>query len=204
MTLTQTCEQTTEPQVRQMMEVRQLIHQERELCRQVDSLYTQLVDLRKNIQSQLKRMKCRHVPWSIRFLRESVIALACVALVGCVSKPVPVKSAIGQRIEEIKTSRAEAQSLLVYPNTTSTNRPGIQRTNISLAWDNPNPPSEAKYMLTEFHSKTDLSQPFKFKAYVAAGITNVTFKITNAAEFFICRFAQTNITPWVVSDWNTK
>ncbi len=139
------------------------------------------------------------------------IAFACFIglLAGCASKPVPTtqpksKSAIGQRIEEIKTSRAEAQSLLVYPNATSTNRPGIQRTNISLAWDNPNPLSESKYMLTEFHSATNAIGPFKFKAYVAAGITNVTFKITNAAEFFICRFAQTNITPWLVSDWNTK
>lgn len=134
------------------------------------------------------------------------IAFACFValLAGCASKPITAKSAIGQPIEEIKTSRAEAQSLLVYPNAISTNRPGIQRTNISLAWDNPNPASEAKYMLTEFHSKTDLRQPFAFKCYVAAGVTNVTFKITNAAEFFICRFAQTNVTPWVVSDWNTK
>ena len=134
------------------------------------------------------------------------IAFACFValLAGCASKPITAKSAIGQPIEEIKTSRAEAQSLLVYPNAISTNRPGIQRTNISLAWDNPNPASEAKYMLTEFHSKTDLRQPFAFKCYVAAGVTNVTFKITNAAEFFICRFVWTNVTPWVVSDWNTK
>ena len=198
-TLTQTCEQS--PQVRQMMEVRQLIHQERELCAKVNTLYEQLTDLRKNISSRLKRMKCPRVPWSIRFLRESVIALVCVAMVGCASKPTT----------ERPTQRTIKALTLRLPTTTtasgmatSTNHPGIQRTNLTLAWTNPNPPSDAKYMLTEFHSATDLWQPFAFKCYVAAGVTNVTFKITNAAEFFICRFAQTNITPWLVSDWNTK
>ena len=52
MTLTQTCEQTTEPQLRQMMEVRQLIHQERELCGRVNVLCDQLMDLRIIIRSR--------------------------------------------------------------------------------------------------------------------------------------------------------
>ena len=130
----------------------------------------------------------------------AALLLACVALVGCASKPIPTTQRPTQRTVNALTPP--------IPNTSAASgrsvAPPTIKTNIALAWDNPNPPTEAKYMLTEFHSTTDISQPFKFKCYVAAGITNVTFKITNAAEFFICRFAQTNVTPWVVSDWNTK
>lgn len=200
MTLTQTCEQTTEPQVRQMMEVRQLIHQERELCAKVNALYDQLTDLRKNISSRLKRMKCQRVPWSIRFLRESVIALACVALVGCASKPSPVKSAIGQKLAAMMPPEValRSQGNSVAPVYTST---------ISLEWDNRNQDSAEwplKYCLTEFHAKSDLTKPFAFKAYVPPLTNRVTFAKTNAQEFYICRFVWTNVTPWVVSDWNTK
>ncbi len=214
MTLTQTCEQTTEPQARQMMEVRQLIHQERELCRQVDSLYTQLVDLRKNIQSRLKRMKCQHVPWSIRFLRESVIALACVALVGCAhvtpeptiselsitNKLIVPKSAIGQKLAAMMPPEValRSQGNAVAPVYAST---------ISLEWDNPNQDNAEwplKYCLTEFHAKSDLAKPFVFKAYVPPLTNRVTFAKTNAQEFYICRFVWTNVTPWLATGWNTK
>lgn len=75
---------------------------------------------------------------------------------------------------------------------------------ITLAWDNPNTPSLVPYLLTEFRSTTNLQVPFSFKAFVQAGLNSVTFANTNAAEFFICRFVQTNVTPWVYSDWNTK
>jgi hypothetical protein len=208
MTLAQTCDQ--QPQVRQMMEVRQLIHQERELCAKVNTLYDQLTDLRKNISSRLKRMKCQRVPWSIRFLRESVIAFACVAMVGCASKPVrtterptlPIaKSTIGQKLAVAMMppeASSRAQGNAVAPVYTST---------ISLEWDNPNPNSAEyplKYCLTEFHATSDPTKQFTFKAYAPPLTNRVTFAKTNAQEFYICRFVWTNVTPWFATGWNTK
>lgn len=75
------------------------------------------------------------------------VAFACFVglLAGCASKPVattqPIaKSAIGQRIEEISTIRAEAQSLLVSPPATGTNSPGIPRTNVTWVIECPSWP----------------------------------------------------------------
>ncbi len=72
------------------------------------------------------------------------IAFACfvVLLAGCASKPATAKSAIGQRIEEIRTIRAEAQSVLLYPPhaTPGTNSPGIPRTNVTWVIECPSWP----------------------------------------------------------------
>ena len=78
---------------------------------------------------------------------------------------------------------------------------------ITLEWDNPNsdsPEWPLKYCLTEFHSTSDVMQPFQFKAYVPPFTNQVTFTKTNDHEFFICRFVWTNVTPWFATSWNTR
>ena len=130
------------------------------------------------------------------------IAFACfvVLLAGCASKPVVTKSSIGQKLAAMMPPEvaSRAQGNAVAPVYAST---------ISLEWDNPNPDSAEwplKYCLTEFQSKSDLTKPFAFKAYVPPLTNRVTFAKTNAQEFYICRFVWTNVTPWFATGWNIK
>jgi hypothetical protein len=133
-------------------------------------------------------------------LKPFAALLLAFVVAGCASKPIPTSERPMQRTVNAITPPMPTTTVASGRSVVSP----LPRTNITLAWTNPNPPSDAKYMLTEFWSKTDLTQPFTFKCYVPAGLASVVFPKTNAAEFFACRFAQTNVTPWLLSDWNTK
>lgn len=127
----------------------------------------------------------------IRFRQMIYALLLFLLLAGCaaprlrtVSRPVAIMPPVPQMIQ-------------------GEGRAGLPASpNITLHWDNPNPPEVAKYCLTEFHSTTNLLAPFAFKVYVPAGTNSWAFLKTQSQEFFICRFAQTNVTPWLRTEWN--
>lgn len=119
-----------------------------------------------------------------------LFSLALVAA-GCATDRAPVRTVNVPRIVNPMPRTAVASAAAAAPQPMKP---------ITLAWDNPNP--SAWPLVTEFHSTTDLLQPFRFKCNVPPGVYTLTLQPTNAAEYFICRF----VDPLTgeVSGWNVK
>ena len=139
-------------------------------------------------------MRCK-LTEIIRSAMPGVICCALLGLLGCVAvrktRTAPIPVALTPPPPRTVTSQARS----VAPPSSQV---------ITLVWSNSNPPEVAKYMLTEIASTTDATRFPTFKCYVPAGTNRVTLAKTNGMEFFVCRFVQTNVTPWLVSEWNVK
>ena len=128
--------------------------------------------------------------------RQTIWFSLIVLLVGCTNTPIArptsrVPVALNPPVPKTIIYSGQA----VTPSTTNT---------FTVYWDNPNTPEIAKYCLTEFHSTTNILVPFTFKGYAPAGTNSWTFIKSSPQEFFTCRFAVTNVTPWYLTDWCRK
>ncbi len=76
---------------------------------------------------------------------------------------------------------------------------------IYLVWENHNDPAFQIYIITDIWSSTNLSlglAGFKHKLFVPPLVNSVQIMATNQQEFFIARFAETNLLEWNYSEWS--
>lgn len=152
----------------------------------------------REFKNWLKRNGCCKVPWTFRFARVGVLSVVLLLLVGCASKPAPIpppapKSALGQRVQEIRHEARSVTPAVVIP-------PKV-RTNITLAWDNPPDDDWQEYRFSELWATRDL------RTWYVKGTTRsnaITLPIQFDREFYKLRNGYTNVSPTYYTEWSGK
>jgi len=119
--------------------------------------------------------------------------LLLLIVCGCASRQATLRSKMAEMVRTPIPAGGQSEALPVQP--------------FWLIWDNHNDSETSKYIITDIWSTTNILTEFTHKLFVPQGTNRVMLMPTNYMDFFIARFAMTNVgegLPWVFSEWNIK